>query len=104
MQLRDWLSQNPGPYLVSVVTVPESGDEALTAGYITVMADAVELDGGMIYCRQGDNFPAVLVEGALGEGTVNGPAWVAAYGNLTVPVPGFRPQAVVVFEQVLGGV
>jgi len=102
MRIQDWLAQNPaGPYRLTLATVPGDGDEEATAGYVSVVVDEVQVDDadGMVYFQRGDDAAAALVLAALGEGTVEGPAWVAAYGNLAVPVPGFHPQAMVVLQR-----
>ncbi|MEW6448851.1 MAG: hypothetical protein AB1426_12360 [Bacillota bacterium] len=105
MLLREWLAAHPGPYRVSLFTVPTGQDvnpAEVTAGQAHLLADGVAAgeDGGTLcfYRRDGGGH-LVLVERALSPGVLEGGAWVGRYVNLTVPVDGFRPEVLVVVEK-----
>jgi len=96
ISLADWLTQNPGPYWVQVMAARADGNTDETCGVFVCEAERVDADPDLVVF-QGDHGMAVFVTKALTLGIEPEPGkWVGRYANLTVPVPGYTPEAGVV--------
>ncbi|MEW6727529.1 MAG: hypothetical protein AB1327_11335 [Bacillota bacterium] len=95
ISLVDWLTMNPGPYYVQVLTAREDGSTDETAGVILCEAERAARDYGLIRF-EGEHGFAAFVEQALSLGIEPEPGkWAGRYANLSVDVPGFMKEAAV---------
>ncbi|KUK40538.1 MAG: hypothetical protein XD69_1410 [Clostridia bacterium 62_21] len=106
ISLTDWLTQNPGPYWVQVLaarTDRRTGEThgIETCGIILCEADKAEANpktGLLVF--EGEHGFAAFETRALRPGFEPEPGmWAGRYANLTVPVPGFGPEAAIVVYQ-----
>lgn len=100
MDISDWLSRNPGPYEVCLLTFfPGEDASEYTAGRVSMRADSADVrDGVVAFCQGEPQSPAgeiVLVRGAFVDPQATDNGWAAGYANLQVSVDGFYPDVVV---------
>jgi hypothetical protein len=77
----------------------------VTAGQVHMLAHYCDVDeegGTMVFYRNDGDAHLVLVEGALGPGTLEGGAWAGTYANLETPLEGFYREVMVVVERAEG--
>ena len=100
-QIKKYLNENPGPWGISMFTMPESGQNPteFTAGFISAVVDGVEFpnDGIISFTKGGDEksyyvFISDAIE--LGEITKEGALWFTDH-NLKVVAKGFAEHPVI---------
>ncbi|MDI6908105.1 MAG: hypothetical protein QMC81_11555 [Thermoanaerobacterales bacterium] len=98
ISLETWLARNPGPYWVQVLAARADGNTDETCGIILCEAGRAEADPETgLLTFEGEHGFAAFVARALTLGVEPDPGkWVGRYANLTVPVPGYGPEAVIV--------
>ncbi|MBC7323773.1 MAG: hypothetical protein H5T99_00470 [Moorella sp. (in: Bacteria)] len=100
-QVMEWLAENPGPWMVGLLTQEEGKNRRMfwdyTAGFVTFVADTWEDAGDCLaFYRQDGQGQAAFVKAAFGEVNMgeNG-TLIIFYNNLEVKAPGFLPVAAI---------
>jgi hypothetical protein len=104
MTLAKWVSENPGPYQVTLQSHhPGAKSESYTAGRIAFIVADIVFDGGVVsFINEGETAEIDLITTAFFEESVcpETGAWAAGYANFKVNVEGFYPYMIVTVQKI----